>query len=275
MTNKKIQLESLVIGDMLKIANMLDAEQFNLVYLDPPFLTGINRIGTDKKYFYKDHWQNDHRIFIDWLRLRIKAIYRLLKINGSLVLHLDWRATHYAKVMLDEIFGRDGFINEIIWHYTGGGRSKSRFSCKHDTLLWYCKGSKPQFNIDEVRIPYNPNSGYAKGGIKSASGRKYMPDPRGTPVDDVWDIPIINPMSSERVGYPTQKPKKLLTRIIKALSNPGDLIGDFCCGSGTTLVCAHLLDRRFIGADQSKPAIECSKTRLQNEAGFEAPVIEL
>jgi DNA modification methylase len=182
--------------------------------------------------------------------------------SGSLILHLDYHAVHDMKVRLDRLFGREGFINEIIWHYTGGGRSKRRFSCKHDTLLWYSNGADPLFNIDAVRIPYKKTSGYAKGGIVSAAGRTYLPNPLGTPLDDVWDIPIINPLSHERTGYPTQKPLVLLERIISALTAKEDLVGDPFCGSGTTLFAALRLGRRARGADVSKAAIDLSQARL-------------
>ncbi len=259
----------LLQGDMLKIMRTLLPGSFRLIYLDPPFLTGREQKGTKEGMVYDDRWAGNLDSYLPWLKDRLKAAFSLLVADGSLVLHLDYRAAHYAKVMLDEIFGRDGFINEIIWHYTGGGRSKRRFSCKHDTLLWYSRSTRPVFNIDAVRVPYKPTSGFAKGGIVAASGRKYAPDPRGTPVDDVWDIPIINPLANERVGYPTQKPLLLLNRIISALSNPDDLVGDFCCGSGTTLVCAQALGRRWVGCDVSRAAIECVVERLQKECGVE------
>ena len=256
-------------GDMIDVAPLLEPESFRLIYLDPPFLTGRQRVGADDKYSYDDRWFGDLDAYLPWLEQRLKKIAGLLLPSGSLVLHLDWRATHYAKVMLDQIFGRKNFVNEIIWHYTGGGRSKNKFSCKHDTLLWYSRGPRPYFDIDAVRVPYKPTSGYAKGGIKSAAGRHYLPHPDGTPVDDVWEIPIINPMSDERVGYPTQKPKLLLERIISALSAPGDLVGDFCFGSGTTLICAENLKRRWVGADASPAALECFCARLSQEFDLE------
>lgn len=252
-------------GDMLHVASLLMPASFRLIYLDPPFLTGREQVGSKKHLAYDDRGDLDS--YLPWLEQRLEAVYDLLLADGSLILHLDWRVSHYARVLLDKIFGRQGFINEIIWHYTGGGRSKTRFSCKHDTLLWYSRSNRPVFNIDAVRVPYKKTSGYAKGGIKAASGRHYMPDPRGTPVDDVWDIPIINPLAKERVGYPTQKPLMLIKRLIEALSDPGDLVGDFCCGSGTTLVAAHQLGRVWVGSDILVSAIECTHARLQRECG--------
>ncbi len=257
---------------MLHVASLLTPGTFRLIYLDPPFLTGREQVGTRDGLVYDDRWAGDLDSYLPWLQQRLQAIFPLLCSDGSLVLHLDWRTTHYARVILDGIFGRDGFMNEIIWHYTGGGRSKRRFSCKHDTLLWYSRSQKPVFNIDAVRLPYKPTSGYARSGIVAASGRKYMPDPRGTPVDDVWDIPIINPMALERIGYPTQKPLALLNRLINALSNPGELVGDLCCGSGTTLAAAHQLGRNWLGCDVSAAATDCTRQRLRHECSCEITV---
>ena len=234
---------------MLDISKKLEKNSFRLIYIDPPFLTGKEQVGTKEGLVYDDRWKGNLKSYLPWLKERLEALYQLICENGSFVLHLDWRASHYAKIILDEIYGINCFMNEIIWHYTGGGRSKRRFSCKHDTLLWYAKCGKSA-------------SGFAKGGIVSAAGKKYMPNPLGTPVDDVWDIPIVNPMSSERIGYPTQKPLALLIRLISALTNEGDLVGDFCCGSGTTLVAAKQLNRTFFGCDISKAAVETAKTRL-------------
>src|SRR5258706_1443313 len=123
------------------------------------------------------------------MSLRITEIHRVLKPTGSFYLHCDPTASHYLKTVLDAIFNGN-FRNDIIWHYTGGGRSKSYFSRKHDNIFWYSKTSEFTFNIDKIRVPYKETSGYAKSGIVSA-GKKYMPNPKGTPIDDVWDIPII------------------------------------------------------------------------------------
>jgi len=265
-------VDKLFRGDMLHVASLLTPKSFQLIYLDPPFATGREQLGSKKGLAYDDRWVGDLDTYLPWLKERLLAVYDLLTDDGSLVLHLDWRASHYARVILDEIFGRQGFINEIIWHYTGGGRSKTRFSCKHDTLLWYSRSRRPVFNIDAVRVPYKKTSGYAKAGIVAASGRHYLPDPLGTPVDDVWEIPIINPMATERVGYPTQKPLKLLTRLIEGLTNPGDLVGDFCCGSGTTLVVAQSLGRHWVGSDISAAAVKCAATRLRKECQIEGDI---
>ncbi|HOY65309.1 MAG TPA: site-specific DNA-methyltransferase [Candidatus Ozemobacteraceae bacterium] len=256
----------LFLGDMRETAARLPKHAFRLIYLDPPFLTGKERVGTRSEWRYPDAWPGRLSSYLPWLRDRLEAVLPLLVPSGSLVLHLDYHTVHYAKVMLDGLMGEAAFVNEIVWHYTGGGRSRSRFSGKHDTLLWYAAGSKPYFDVDAVRVPYKADSGFLLRGMTSKSGKRYRAHPLGTPIDDVWNLPIINPNSPERVGYPTQKPLALLERIIGALSGRGELIGDFCCGSGTTLVAAERLGRNWAGGDVSRDAVACTARRLE-EAG--------
>lgn len=263
---------SLFLGDMLETAARLPKHAFRLVYLDPPFLTGKERVGTRSEWRYPDAWPGRLSSYLPWLHERLEAVLPLLVPSGSLVLHLDCRTVHYAKVMLDELMGEDAFVNEIVWHYTGGGRSRSRFSNKHDTLLWYAAGKKPYFDADAVRVPYKADSGFLLRGVTSKGGKKYRAHPLGTPVDDVWGIPIINPNSPERAGYPTQKPLALLERIVSALSAPGEAVADLCCGSGTTLVAAERLGRAWTGGDISLGALECALERLSG-AGCHAVTI--
>ena len=205
---------------------------------------------------------NQLMAYLVMMTSRLVELRRVLKPTGSLYLHCDPTASHYLKIVLDSIFGFDHFLNEIVWHYTGGGRSKSYFSKKHDILLWYRVGKRHTFNVDAIRQPYKETSGYAKSGIIGASGKRYQPNPLGTPVDDVWDIPIINPLSHERLGYPTQKPLILLERIILASSNEGDVILDPFCGCGTTIAAAQKLGRRWIGIDITHLSIALQKYRL-------------
>ena len=254
----------LIQAEMLDAIRLIPPQSVALVYLDPPF--AANRVFADRAGAFDDRW-HDLTAYLAWLKARLIALREILTPNGSLFLHLDRRASHYAKVMLDDVWGMAHFRNEIIWHYTGGGRSRTVFSHKHDTILWYSNhASEWTFNRDALRQPYKPSSGYAKSGIRSA-GKHYMPHPDGTPPDDVWTIPMINPLARERVGYPTQKPERLLERIITAASNPYDLVVDVCCGSGTTAVVAQKLGRRWIAADQSPQAIEVTRQRLQGLDG--------
>ncbi len=215
--------------------------------------------------FEKMIGHNDMLAYLIMMTIRLIELHRVLKKTGSIYLHCDPTASHYLKIVMDAIFGKQNFRNEIIWHYTGGGRSKSCFSWKHDIILCYSKTNQAVFNIDAVRIPYKETSGYAKSGISSAAGKKYMPNPLGTPVDDVWDIPIINPLSKERLGYPTQKPERLLERIIKASSKEDDWVLDPFCGCGTTVSVAERLNRQWVGIDVTMLAINLIKHRLENQ----------
>jgi len=276
---------TLYFGDNLKIMQQLKSESIALIYMDPPFFTN-----TIKKYLnkdnqilsYRDDWNNNLPEYLSWLEKRMIEMYRLLKKNGSIFLHCDWHASHYIKTLLDKIFGYTKFQNEIIWHYTGGGRSQRRFSRKHDSIFWYTKTDKYTFNINSIRTSYAPNSGYAKSGIVAKSGKHYSPHPLGTPFDNVWDIPIINPLANERTGYPTQKPIELLQRIIDACSNPNDLVADFTCGSGSFIAAAAGFrqkrstkakpsiqyspenNRYWIGCDNSKLAVNLTYERIKD-----------
>ena len=250
----------------------LPSQSIDLIYIDPPFFSGrqYNVIFGDQNELrsFSDIWEGGMPGYLIWLNARLHEMKRLLTRTGSIVVHLDKHAVHYCKVELDKIFGHWSFVNEIIWHYTGGGRSKRYFSHKHDNLLWYAPAGKKGeffFDVDAVRVPYKETSGYAKGGITSASGKKYMPNPKGTPVDDVWDIPIINPMASERIGYPTQKPEKLLERIIVGCSPRSGVVADFFCGGGTTAAVAQRLGRRWIACDQSRVAVAITSDRLSRQ----------
>lgn len=256
----------LIIGENLAIMQQLPPDSLALIYADPPFFTGRRYRHTNEDQrgavAFDDIWEGGLQPYLGWLTVRLDAMRRLLRPEGSLFVHLDRRAVHYVKVEMDRIFGPGRMVNEIIWHYTGGGRSKRYFSNKHDTLLWYSRGPGWTFNLDAVRVPYKPTSGYARDGIVSAGGKRYLPNPGGTPVDDVWDIPIVNPLDRRRTGYPTQKPEALLERIIAAASHPGDVVGDFFCGSGTTPAVAQRLGRRWIACDTAATAIATTSARL-------------
>ncbi len=212
----------------------------------------------------RQSYGDDMGAFLCFMGVRLLEMRRVLRDDGSIYLHCDPTASHYLKELMDAIFGKKKFINEIIWHYTGGGRSKRYFSHKHDILLWYAKGDRHCFHIDEIRVPYKESSGYAKGGIVSKSGKRYLPNPKGTPVDDVWDILIINPLASERVGYPTQKPITLYERIVKVASNPGNIVLDPFCGCATTPIAAERLGRQWVGIDLWDEAHAIVRQRMED-----------
>jgi site-specific DNA-methyltransferase (adenine-specific) len=198
---------------------------------------------------YDDQFAN----YWEFLEPRIEEAFRVLNNSGTLYLHLDYREAHYAKVLLDALFGPECFLNEIIWAYDYGGKSKSRWPAKHDTILVYVKDPKNYyFNSEEVdREPY-----MAPGLVTPEKIE------RGKLPTDVWWHTIVSPTGKEKTGYPTQKPVGILRRIIQASSKPGDVVLDFFAGSGTTGFVANELGRRFILVDQNPESIQVIKDRL-------------
>jgi DNA modification methylase len=221
---------------------------------------------------------SDMLAYLAMMAPRLVELRRVLKPTGSLYLHCDPSASHYLKLLLDAIFGAQHFRNEIIWHYNTGGKGKNNFLRKHDTILWYSKSAQYTFNRDEVAVPRTMGTAHLRHGV-TEDGREYYEDysPRksgkhyrwyldeGVTPMDVWtDIPAINPMAKERLGYPTQKPVALLERILKASSNPGDLVLDPFCGCGTTVAAAQHLERRWIGIDITHLAVNLIRHRMRD-----------
>jgi len=264
---------TLYFGDNLTVLKLIPDSSVQLVYIDPPFNTGReqqrskvttkrnnegNRIGFKGERYetvkstvlsYDDQFAN----YWEFLEPRIEEAFRVLRKSGTLYLHLDYRESHYAKVLLDALFGPECFLNEIIWAYDYGGKSKSRWPAKHDTILVYVKDPKNYyFNSEEVdREPY-----MAPGLVTPEKIEK------GKLPTDVWWHTIVSPTGKEKTGYPTQKPVGILRRIIQASSKPGDVVLDFFAGSGTTGFVANELGRRFILVDQNPESIEVIKERL-------------
>jgi len=204
-------------------------------------------------------------------------MHRILKETGSLYLHCDPTAGHYLKLLLDSVFGKQGFVNEIVWHYTGNSVPKYCLPKKHDTIYWYSKGKQPLFFPNRILLPYSKltekryNHTDEEGRRYKISALRngkqeivYMKD--GKYPDDVWDIPVIR--GAERTGYPTQKPLALLKRIIEASSNVGDVVMDPFCGCATTCVAAQQLDRKWIGIDIEKNVVNILVERLSDDAGL-------
>jgi DNA modification methylase len=189
-------------------------------------------------------------------------MHNLLTDDGTLYLHLDWRAVHYARMLLDEIFGPSNFINEIIWVYHGPSPVRSYFNRKHDTILAYGKGKNPCFFADRIRIPYHPSTHKTfQSSLRAGFGKQ--PDlSRGKVPEDWWYFPVVARLHNQRTGYPTQKPESLLERILLASSEEGDWIGDFFCGSGTTLRVADSLSRRWVGCDILPQSIAVCQRRF-------------
>ena len=317
----------LYTGDNLFILSGLDSQSVDLIYLDPPFNSkriysapiGSKAAGTS----FKDMWtwadvnsayleslidkypslvryiesisglhSKAMMAYITYMTQRIIEMYRVLKDTGSLYLHVDPTASHYLKLILDEIFGKQNFRNEIVWHYEKWtSPSKFQMQKNHDIILYYSKGNCPNFSpphhiTDNLKKKYD--KGYLIGGGAGSKGLiiydrnnkkaqelaksgRYIvryADKKGKPLSDVWALPFINPMSKERTGYPTQKPLALLERIIKASSQEGDVVLDPFCGCATTCVKAQQLGRKWIGIDIEKKTVHILLDRLSDDAGM-------
>jgi len=264
------------------------AGKINLIYIDPPFFTGADftvrtTVGDEQiekepsiieERAYKDTWSGGIASYLKYMYERLVLMRELLSENGSIYVHLDWHVGHYVKVMMDEIFGAGNFINDIIWSYQGAGAPKKGFKHKHDMLLLYSKSEEFFFSDENTREPMTEKT-KVKFTMIDEQGRKYkqykhsdgtyhkqyLDEMEGMRLRDVWEISTIQSWD-EKLAFDTQKPEALLKRIILASSNPGDIVADFFCGSGTTLATAEKLGRRWIGSDLSKFAIQVTRKRL-------------
>lgn len=197
------------------------------------------------------------------MSIRLLELHRVLKPTGSIYLHCDPTTSHYLKIVMDSIFGARNFRNEVIWHYITSPSPKTRFGQKHDVLLFYAKSKSMLFNADAVRVPHSPRTRKVnvwKRGDKTYTCKR---NPLGKTCPDVWDIPTIGATARERLGYPTQKPERLLERVIKASSRPGDIVLDPFSGAGTTVAVAEKLGRRWIGIDITPLAVAMTERRLE------------
>jgi len=267
-------------GDNLPILQSLPSASVDLIYIDPPFNTGKTQSRTrirtersaegDRLGFAGQRYQTIKvgskgyaDIFDDFLAFlepRLEEAYRVLKPTGSLYFHIDYREVHYCKVLLDQLFGRESFINEIIWAYDYGGKPRTRWPAKHDNILFYAKDPEHYtFNVDDIdREPYMA-PGLA-GPEKAARGK--LPT-------DTWWYTIVGTNSKERNGYPTQKPLGIINRILRASSSPGEVVMDFFAGSGTIGESCLKLGRRFILVDNNPQALEVMAKRFAGNAEIE------
>lgn len=289
-------------GDNLQVMSHLLKEyrgQVDLIYIDPPFDSKVDykkkiklrgqKAENDQTSFedkqYTDIWTNDE--YLQFMYERLALIRELLSETGSIYLHADWHKIHHLRCLMDEIFGKENFLNEVVWCYQERETSKRNYNRKHDTILFYAKNKESNYTFN----PYNITEMYSPTTIKKFkytdelsrkyrlrgkdgtndpteesenTYRQYLDDQQGTLPRDWFQLPILNQAANERENYPTQKPEALLERIIHASSNPGDLIFDCFMGSGTTQSVAMKLGRRFIGADINIGAIQTSVKRLSN-----------
>jgi DNA modification methylase len=264
----------LILGDNLDVMRSLADASIDLIYADPPFFSGreqrANGNGEGASLAFDDAWPGGIEQYIAWLSERFVEMRRLLRPAGVLYVHCDWHASHYIKVELDRIFGRDRFQNEIVWHYgLGAANARRHFLRKHDTIFVYRRGDEATFNIVRGVVTPAMAGKYChedeRGRYMMSRGRRYYLQ-GGKPLDSVWSIPAIAATSRERLGYPTQKPEALLERIILASSNEGDVVADFFCGSGTTAAVAARLNRRWLACDSSPAAVRIAARRLRTAA---------
>jgi adenine-specific DNA-methyltransferase len=317
----KSKWNRLIWGDNLLAMQALLAQGYaskiNLIYIDPPYTSeadysypitvGGRKIDKEasiiERLAYTDTWEGGLDSYLDMLYTRLQLMKRLLSETGSIYVHIDWRVVHYLKILLDEVFGSDKFVNHVTWkrQTSSGFKGKNAMGKNHDDILIYSKGSEYVYNTEYVpytkeyieqrfchteertgrrfkdaflgtattqetieRLKFENRIYYTQsGGMRL---KVYLDEAPGIPLDDVWtDINFINSMSDERTDFPTQKPEALLERIIKASSNEGDLVADFFCGSGTTMAVAERLNRRWIGCNLDKVGIQVSRNRLVNQ----------
>lgn len=276
----KQKMNRLIWGDNLLAMQALLAQGYegkiNLIYIDPPFDSKADYShrmtieGTDftkepsviERLAYKDTWAGGIDSYLDMLYPRLQLMKRLLAGNGTIYVHLDRHASHYVKVVMDEIFGKQCFINEVVWYYSGGGASTESFANKHDVILFYSKNPEEKvFNVDDVRMEYKWVDGQKRA---DGSDRDLQ---RGKLPDDVMGLDLIKlhkilPWAAENTRFETQKPEALASILIQASSNTGDIVADMFAGSGTTVTIAEKLSRRWIGCELGKVGIQISRGRL-------------
>lgn len=275
--------DTVVHADNLVVVSGLPAGAFRLIYIDPPFNTGrpqarqrttavrseagsgsvIGFKGRSYERIKGDLLSYDDRFddYWEFLEPRLIEAWRLLADDGTLYLHLDYRESHYAKVLLDALFGRECFLNEIVWAYDYGAKAKNRWPAKHDTILVYVKNPRGYF-FDSSAVDREP---YMAPGLVTPEKAEL-----GKLPTDVWWHTIVSPTGREKTGYPTQKPEGVLRRIVQASSREGDWVLDFFAGSGTTGAVAAALGRRFVLVDSNPEAIAVMRERF---AGAESPVL--
>ena len=270
---------SIFNGDCKDILRDVATESIDMIYLDPPFFTQkTHKQKTRKnatKYSFNDSWDSIEQ-YIAFMKERLIECHRVLKMSGNIFLHCDRNASHYLRIILDDVFGSANFRNEIIWAYKRWTNMKSALQSQHQNIYFYGKSNSSKFNtlytdyspstnVDQI-LQEREKDSYGKSVYKTNEKGEviWCKDKKGVALGDVWEIPYLNPKANERIGYPTQKPVLLLERIIEISTEENDIVLDPFCGSGTTLVAANLLGRRYIGIDISEDACDISRNRIEH-----------
>ena len=274
--------------DCLEGMKKLEDESIDLIYLDPPFFTQKKQKLTSKigiEYFFEDSW-HDINEYLEFLKIRFFEMKRILKKDGNIFVHCDKIANHKIRILLEEVFGKDNFRAEIIWSYKRWSNSKKGLLEGHQNIYHFSKSSEfrfnilyqeysPSTNIDQIlQIRERDKKGKSIYKKNQDGDIVYGGNKKGVPLNDVWQIPFLNPKAKERVGYPTQKPIELLENILKIASKEGDIVLDPFLGSGTTAVTAKLLKRNFIGFDINSNAIGLAQLRLKELVKTESKLLK-
>lgn len=275
--------------DCLNALLAMENASVDMVYLDPPFFTQREQVLRDADgnvYAFSDVWSS-RCDYLRFMKERLLEIKRVLKETGTVFLHCDSSSAHYLKILLDDVFGEDNFRSEIIWAYKRWSNAKKGLLASHQTIFLYSKTKNFKFNT--IYCEYSPTTNLdqiLQERVRDERGKAiYKKNPegdsvlgkpkKGVPLSDVWEIPFLNPKAKERTGYPTQKPIELLERIIKISTDENDLVLDPFCGSGTTLVAAKLLNRRYVGIDVNSSAIALCNKRLDNPLKTESLLLKV
>lgn len=284
-----MQLNKVINDDSLNVIKRMDENSIDMIYLDPPFYTQNEQklfsSRTKEEYSFNDKWI-DMDEYLSYMSVRLTECKRILKDTGSIFVHCDRNASHYLKVVLDKLFGISNFQSEIIWSYKRWSNSKKGLLNNHQVIFFYSKTKNYKFNTIYTNYSETTNiDQILQERIRGKNGKAtYKYDEsgnivvghskRGVPLSDVWEIPFLNPKAKERVGYPTQKPIILLEQIIKLTTDKGDIVLDPFAGSGTTLVAAKLLERKFIGIDICPDAVKLSNERLNTLVKTESNLLK-
>jgi site-specific DNA-methyltransferase (adenine-specific) len=276
------------LGDCLDVLPKMPASSADMIYLDPPFFTGrVHNSSTrdgSKSYSFGDVWKGAEE-YLEFLSHRLSACKRIMREHGSIFVHGDHNNIHLARQALDLVFGSENFRSEIIWYYKRWSNSRRGLLQQHQTVLHYSYGSNYKWNriMGEYSATTNVDQILQKRARDQRGKAVYATDEdgrtifasekQGVPLGDVWEIPFLNPKAKERTGYPTQKPLLLIERIIKLATDAGDLVVDPFCGSGTTLVAAKLMGRRFVGIDTLPDAISLTRRRLESPVKTESALM--